>query len=376
MIFPAMTRVLIRTFAIGFYRVHAGLLLTLFVTLFINFFFTNVLNQTHLNKEQILLNNLKLVLTSVSNPVAMGVLFMIWLGYTVKSCQYVAAQLMLSQYQFLLYSSNALSLREQFQTWFIVQSVISIPVLVPGFFAVGVGFAFDYFFIPLIIPLYFILLLSGSALYYTILINNVSEKTFKYYLPDLIIQFPKPVFSLFLYQIFLRFKLTFLITKVISTVLIIAMFVLFPDNENDIRVAGVSILGAIGAHTVLIYQSNEFERYYLSFLRNFPFTKLRIYFQFTVLYFLLILPEISLFFYLNHFLIALRISLLGLSCAILFRIILYRRNQKIGEYLKTIFALFIFSSLIVMFGGISRLTVLFLAVSVFLFTRASDKFVE
>ncbi|MEO6685442.1 MAG: hypothetical protein ABIN24_05730, partial [Dyadobacter sp.] len=144
-----MTKILIKTFAAGFYKVHAGLLLTLFVTLFINFFFTNVLNQTHLNQEQILLNNLKLVLTSVSNPVATGMLFLIWLGYTVKSCQYVAAQLTLNQHQFLFYSSNAMSLGKQFQTWFILQSVISIPILVLGLFAICVGFVFDYFLIPL-----------------------------------------------------------------------------------------------------------------------------------------------------------------------------------------------------------------------------------
>lgn len=376
MTFPAMTRVLIRTFAVGFYKVHAGLLLTLFVTLFINFFFTNVLNQTHLNQEQILLNNLKLVLTSVSNPVAMGVLFTIWLAYTIKSCQYVASQLTLSQYQFLFYSSNSLSLQRQFWTWFLVQTVISIPILLLGIFAVGVGFAFDYIFIPLIIPVYLTVLLSGSALFYTRLLNNLNERKSATYVPDLIKNFPKPFFSLFLYQIIYRFKLTYGISKLISAILVIGMYALFRDNVNDIRIAGISMLGVIAAHTVLIYQSNEFERFYLTFSRNFPFTKQRLYFQFAFLYLLLILPEIILFCCLDNPFIAVRITILGISNALLFRTILYWRNQKMGAYLKLVFSLFILSSLCVMFGGLSWLTMLFAAVSIFVFSRSYYKLLE
>lgn len=369
MSFPAITKVLIKTFAVGFYKVHAGLLLTLFVTLFINFFFTNVLNQTHLNQEQILLNNLKLVLTSVSNPVAMAVLFMVWLGYTLKSCQYVAAQLRLSHYQFLFYSTNAMSLRKQFQTWFIVQTVISIPILILGLFAVGVGITFDYFFIPLIIPVFLLLLVSGSALYYTRLLNNLSVKTANSQISNLIKNFPKPYPCLFLYQIVYRFKITYFITKVISVILIIGMFGLFRDNAEDIRIAGVSMLGVIAAHTVLIYQSNEFERSYLTFGRNFPFTKQKLFIQFAALYLLLILPEIILFFFFDKVLIAVRISMFGLGCALLFRTILYRQNQVMGAYLKTVFGLFILSSLCVMFGGLSWLTILSVVVSAFIFKR-------
>lgn len=373
---PAVTKVLIRTFAVGFYKVHAGLLLTLFVTLFINFFFTNVLNQTHLNQEQILLNNLKLVLTSVSNPVAMGVLFIFWLAYTMKSCQYVASQLTLNQYQFLFYSSNALSLRKQFQTWFLVQTVISIPILVLGLFAVGVGFAFDYFLIPLFIPVYLIVLLSGSALYYTRILNNLIARKPAFYVPDLIKNFPKPFFSLFLYQIIYRFKLTYGISKLISAILVIGMYALFRDNANDIRIAGVSMLGVIAAHTVLIYQSNEFERSYLTFARNFPFTKSELYVQFAALYLLLILPEIILFFCLDTPFVAARIAMLGVGNSLLFRTILCWRNQKMGAYLKIVFGLFILSSLCLMFGGLSWLTVLFVAVSIFIFNRNYYRLLE
>jgi len=367
--FPALVKILLRTLVAGFYRVHAGLLLTLFAGIFINFFFTNVLNQTHLTKDQILLYNLKLVLTSVSNPVAMGVLFIIWLGYTIKSYKYVLAQLVLNQHQFLFYSSNSLHVKKQFQAWFIVQFIISLPIIALGLFAVVIGIIFNYYLIPLIIPIYLLLLISGSAFCYVRFINNLDEKKTKSYDLDLIKNWPKPFFSLFFYQIIYKSKLTYGITKITSGVVIISLFVLFSDKLTDIRIAGMSVLSVVIAHSVLIFQSSEFEMTYLRFSRNFPYSKTRIYLHFTALFCLLILPETLWFFCIYDPLVCLEILLLGLSNALLLRAILYRPDQQIGKYLKVVFALFILSSLAILFGWLWWLIAINIAFSIFLFNR-------
>ena len=245
-----------------------------------------------------------------------------------------------------------------------------------GIFAVGVGCAFDYFFIPLIIPLYLLLLISGSALFYTNLLNNLSEKTTSSSIPKLIKNLPKPLYSLFFYQIVHRFKLTYGITKLISAILIIGMFALFQDNSDDIRIAGISVLAVTAAHSVLIYQSNEFERSYMSFSRNFPLTITKSYFQLAALYVMMLLPEIILIFCINLSSIAVTVSVLGLGSALLFRILLYWQNQKMGTYLKTVFGLFISAALVVMFGGSLWLIVIFLVVSFLLFKRNYYKLLE
>jgi len=367
--FPALVKILLRTLVAGFYRVHAGLLLTLFAGLFINFFFTNVLNQTHLTKDQILLYNLKLVLTSVSNPVAMGLLFIIWLGYTIKSYKYVLSQLVLNQHQFLFYSSNSLPVKKQFQAWFIAQFIISLPIIALGLFAVVTGIIFNYYLIPLIIPIYLLFLISGSAFYYVRFINDLNEKKTKSYDLDWIKNWPKPFFSLFFYQIIYRSKLTYGITKITSGVVIISMYVLFSDKLSDIRIAGMSVLSVVIAHSVLIFQSNEFEMTYLRFSLNFPYSKKRIYLHFAALFSLLILPETLWFFCIYDLSICLEILLLSLSSALLFRAILYGPNQQMDKYLKVVFGLFILSSLAILFSWLWWLTAVNFAFSFFIFNQ-------
>ena len=111
-----LTRVLIKVVANGFYQEHTGLLLSLFIVIFINFFYTSVLNQTHLTEEQIIQNALKLVITTVSEPLGVVFLFSLCFLYSVKSWQYVAGRLKRVDVQFLFYSSNALSWARQVQS--------------------------------------------------------------------------------------------------------------------------------------------------------------------------------------------------------------------------------------------------------------------
>ena len=367
--FAPLTKILLKTLAASFYKVHAGLLLTLFVVIFINFFFTSVLNQTHLTKDEILLHNLKLALTSVSSPVAMAVLFTIWLAYTIKSCKYVASQLVLMQYQFLFYSSNAMSARKQFGSWLIVQSVISIPIIALGLFAVVVGFVFNYYFIPVIIPVYLLLLIAASAWYYTVTINNLIEKKTKSDELRAIKNWPKPLFSLFLYQIIYRIKLTYGITKIISAIIIIGMNALFHDKGMEVRIAGMSILAIVISHSVLFYQSNEFEITYLRFSRNFPHSKVKILIHFILLYFLLILPETIWLFFMYDPFIGLQVSILGLSIALLIRSVLYGLSREMGRYLQIVFGVLILIALGIMFGWMGWLIVTNLALAFFVFNQ-------
>ncbi|WP_375436339.1 hypothetical protein [uncultured Hymenobacter sp.] len=111
-----LTRALIKIVATGFYRQHTGFLLSLFVLVFINFFYTNVLNQTHLTREQLLQTALKLVISSVSEPLGVVLLFGLFLLYSWKSWQYVAGRLQGVDVQFLYYSSTALRWTRQVQS--------------------------------------------------------------------------------------------------------------------------------------------------------------------------------------------------------------------------------------------------------------------
>lgn len=365
----SLIKVLLKIFVFGFYRMHAGLLLTLFISLFIHFFFTSVLNQTHLTQEGIILNNLKLVLTSVSNPAAMGLLFLIWLIYTVKSAKYVMAQLSMPQNQFLFYSSNSLSIRRQLVSWLVIQFLISLPIIALGMFATAIGFIFHYYVIPAIIPFYLGLLIFASAYYYTGSSNQLIQNNDETYSLGFVKNWPKPLFSLFLYQILSANSLTYLITKLGSGVILTGFYVLFYKANSDLRSAGMAILAVILSHAVLIFQSHEFETNFLRFARNFPDSRQRVFSNITMLHLILILPEIIWIFATNNLLGTVEITLLGISFALLLRTILYRLGLKMAAYLQYAFGLFIVSSLFLLFGLIWPVVFLNLVISSILFYR-------
>lgn len=106
-----LTRVLLKVMASGFYQEHTGWLISLFLVVFINFFWTRVPNQNHLTEAQILENGFRLVIMSVSEPIGVAALLGVCFAYSLKSWHYVAGRLKSADVQFLTYSSNALPWR-------------------------------------------------------------------------------------------------------------------------------------------------------------------------------------------------------------------------------------------------------------------------
>lgn len=352
-----LTRVLTKLVANGFYQAHTGLLLSLFVAIFVNFFYTTVLNQTHLTQEGIIQNALKLVLTSVSEPLGAMILFSLCFIYSMRSWQYVAGRLKEVDVQFLFYSSNALSWAQQFQSWIIIQFVISIPIIIIGLFSTIVGFAFGYWIIPLLIPLYLLALILFGASYYTRQINETSIESIKSVKYISLKNWPKPIFSLFLFEVATKKRIAFGITKLASAVSIAIIFSIFSESHTDIRLYGILSLFIALAHVILIYQSNEFELFYLRFARNFPHSHWQLYSQQALMYSLLLLPEIVWLVFVGRFVDGLISALLMISTALLFRNLLYWIGQRMDFYLRSVFGLLIFFLLTILFGFTELLAV-------------------
>jgi hypothetical protein len=160
----SLTQLLIKTFSRGFFRVHSGMLLFLFVAVFSYCFF--ILTAGTITPDKALVFNIIFLLSFASAPIMMILVFIVWLIYTVKSWQYVAAQLRMDQYQFLFYSSTSLSKRKQFKSWFFAQLFISIPLIVYGLFSVVAGAIYGHYLIPVLIVIYLLFLNGISAFLY------------------------------------------------------------------------------------------------------------------------------------------------------------------------------------------------------------------
>lgn len=362
-----VTQLLIKTLSRGFFRVHSGMLLFLFVAVFSYCFF--ILTAGTITPDKALVFNIIFMLSFASAPVMMILVFIVWLIYTIKSWQYIAAQLRMDQYRFLYYSSTALSKKKQFKSWFFVQLFISVPLIVYGLFSVIAGAIYGYYLIPVLIVIYLFFLNGISAVFYLQLMNRIMRNEESTLLTKLTNTWEKPFPVLFLYDLVYRKKIAFLITKILCWAILSGVFLLFADLKSDLRIAGMAILGVAIAHTFLVYQGQRFELQYLSFSKNFPYSRNQLYIQLVLLYFLLLLPEgIWLFI---HFRAAkaLGLFLLMMSITLLFRSLLYRLGLHMNSYLPWIFGLFILFFWIIMFQWVWVLIPVNLTLSYVVFFR-------
>ena len=338
-----LTRVLTKIFVKGFYRVHAGLLLFFFVTLFTYGFFINVLNETHLTPADRILYNLILVLTLLSSPLMVVAVFVAWFFYTVKSWDYVLGQMTTPANEFLYYSSTAMPRRGQAGSWFVVQMLISVPMIVYALFSIVVGAVYHYYLVPVIIVLYIVLLSGVSAAWYVHVINRPIRSHKGSRLSGLMRGWDKPFFSLFLYAVMDKLKVPFVVTKLLSALAIIGGFHILTDVREDTRAAGMVTLGIAMAHALMLYQSYRFEHVALRFSLNFPYSKIRVYAGWGLTYALLTLPEILWLFTRFEAGLALGLLLFHVSAGLLLRSMLYRTALDIKKFIYAVFYFFILS---------------------------------
>ncbi|WP_157530911.1 hypothetical protein [Hymenobacter norwichensis] len=346
-----LTRALVKIIATGFYRQHLGFLLALFVVLFLNVLYTPVLNQTHLTPEQILVTALKLVVSSVSEPLGVGLLGGLFLLYSWKSWQYVARHLQGADVQFLYYSSNALPWSRQVQSWTLVQLVVCLPLVMISLYAMFVGVAFGYWLIPFLLPVYMLALLIGSGVYYTRLLNNTTAaEPFQADRLAWLRRWPKPLFSLFLYELLDKKRLPYTVTKALSLSSIALLWSVFPASRLDPRLFEFLGLCSALTHAVLLFQAREFEKFYLQFTRNFPHSCWQIAGQQVALYSMLLLPELLGLLMIGPFQHGLLGAALLLSVTLFFRALLARPGLRLPTYLRVVFGCFLVFLFVLLFG--------------------------
>lgn len=346
----SLTRVLLKVVANGFYQEHTSWLISLFLLVFINFFWTRVPDPAHITHEQLLENGFRLVIMSVSEPIGIATLLSVCFGYSLKSWHYVAGRLKSADVQFLAYSSNALGWRQQVASWSVVQGVILLPVGVLCLYAMVIGVFFHHWVVPLLLPGYLLGLTVIGAAYYTQLLNDTVVKPDKFAGLTWARHWPKPLFSLFLYEIIARKRITYFITKGASAASIALLLLAFSDSRTDVRLAGmIGLCCAIG-HTVLVFQAGEFELFYLPLMRNLPYGRVQVYGQQVMLYGVLLLPELGWLLMTNQLSTGLIAAGFLLSVTLLLRTLLYWVGQNMTTYLRIVVGLFLFLLLANLFG--------------------------
>jgi len=325
-----LTNILFKIFARGFYTAHAGLLAVGFFVMF-----------GMVEPGQIVNYHKTLMLTMVSSPLMMAVVFVAWFLYTTKCWHYVNGQIRAVNQQFLFYTSNAFEQKHQFKSWFYLQLVLLLPISVYGAIAAGVGLAHGFYIIPVVLLAYLTLLAALSAKLYARTINKLIDGGSPGWLFTLSAKWNKPWFSLFIYNVFDKHKIAWLLTKGISYLLITGFFLLFADVAHDVRVAGIAFLSVVVAHVRLIFENRVFEEKWLSFTRNLPYSRAKLFVNFIMVYIVLLLPEIIWLFSRFSLVIAIELLLAGIGTLMLFHCLLYFIGLDMEKYMLWIFFLFV-----------------------------------
>jgi hypothetical protein len=343
----AQTKILTKTFASSFFKAHAGFLFFLFATLISYCFFIKTLGKV--SPDEATFFNLAITLTILNTPVMTIVFFLACIIYTLKSWQYITLQLQSGQNEFLYYSVTAASKPAQLKSWFIVQFRIFLPILIYTLYSAAIGIIYGYYLHAIVVMLFILLLTAASSWFYVHITNKLIDINNSSILIKFARNWRKPFFTLYTFYVFNQSKIVFLITKASSWLLIMGIFHIFSDLKNDMRIPFLIMLMVIVTHTVLIYNEYKFNTNYLSFSYNFPISKTKLFFGFSINYLLLLLPEIMWF--LTHYnpLAALGITLWGFSLVMLLRSFLYSIGLKMKTFIKTIFILFFLLHFVVMY---------------------------
>jgi hypothetical protein len=333
-----LTNVLLKIFAFGFYQVHAPIL-----------FFAFFILVGCVPGDMLISYHESLMMAMCSSSVMLAVVAAGWLLYIFKSWHYVSVQLLAPQKQFLFYSSNALNRYQQLKSWGYTQAVILAPVIIYATMAVCVGVGHHYYLLPAVIILFLAGMVWASALIYTRVVNRLVDGSSQSFLLKLSSKWRKPYFSLYIYHVFDKLKVQYFVTKALSWLIVSGVFYLFADVKNDTRLAGIAILAVITAHVVLIFEARRFEETRLSFSRNLPFSRLRLFLNFAGVYFFMLIPECVWLFTRFNPLMAVELLLAGLSVAMLFHSLLYWFGLNMDKYIQWIMGLFIVLFWVIMF---------------------------
>jgi hypothetical protein len=346
--FPTSNIALKKIFVDGFYRSHAGMLVFIFVILISYCLFINTLGTVR--PDQIDFWQFFFTISIVSNPLILTFYLFGSLLYAYKGLKYVLNQLVLPQQEFLSYSFTASTKKRQFRAWCAVQTSIFVPVLCYTLYAIAIGVVFGFYLISIGILLFQVLLIVISAYICLKESNRLIEANKPDWLIRISRKWNKPVFLLYTFQVFNQSKLAYLLTKLLSWVLISSVLVVFTDLKDNSGLLMLITSCIVVAHVVLIYQEKIFNDRYLSFLPNFPFTKGKVFFSFSLNYLVLLLPEICWLLRSFGVLSSLGLIAFAFSAILLFRSLLLLNTIQVKGFLIGIFCLFFLFYIFIMFG--------------------------
>ncbi|MFT4204901.1 MAG: hypothetical protein QM610_13430 [Chitinophagaceae bacterium] len=200
-----------KVFVNGFYKAHSGALFFLFSVVVFYFFFIGLLDK--MPDEKKLSWNLVFARLTLESWYMVGLFALVSVLYTLKSWQYLVAEMYKERNQIIQYGSRCFSGKKLFRYWVWMQLQIMVPLFVYGLFVSGVGLIFHFSVKALFLLVWLCILLLASGIFYLYAINQNADKWQLWRRFWNHSFFRKPLDSLYLWFVVDRLKLQFVLTK-------------------------------------------------------------------------------------------------------------------------------------------------------------------
>lgn len=329
-----MLRMLNRVFVSQFYARNAG---TFLVIILLAFGFLSA------NEHR------ALIIAAIGSPFFLGIVFILWTLYLIKTIAFVLDVLTAPEHLFLQ-TFWLVPTTTRRALWLSIQTGLLFPVIAYAGWMVQIGVHYERWGSVSAIILVILGLLLTGALLADYRLRHPSPDALR--LPHFAIKLP---YELFFPTYWLRYEpLSFVLTKAFSGLLLAGVCRLYPTDDYDERLLLIGLLLAVLGHSQVSGQVKSFERTYLLFLPNLPISWLQRLGRYALTYGLLWLPELLIL--LRNCPTGIRLDyvlwlwLAGWGWLLLMHCLAYGRDILPERWLSGVMAGFIGGLLLIMFG--------------------------
>ncbi len=281
----------------------------------------------------------------LSNNIFLFSVSFVWLLYSGKCVAFVSLLFNKPEYNFSsIYNSFVKSKRVGL--FFIVQAWLMLPILVYALFILHCGLK-QHFYGSLFFVFFFLFALCFlPAMWYVHLLKYQQKKTM---IPAVsLISFIRifPTYQAILLQFVVSKQKILWIGLKLFTCGIIYMISRngFISEHDEIGILFIFFNFGILANGVIVYRLRQFEQTRLFFYRGLPISYLKRFINYSILYFILLIPEFITLMMLvpKHleFIIALRFALCSYSLLLLMNSITFIQNFALKDFLKILLLIF------------------------------------
>lgn len=321
----AVSKVLVRTIVIEFYKENAGFLL---IVMGLGFGFLKT--PQHIDIASALAFKPLLYLIPIS----------FWILYALKTLNFFFRIKQLPQ-NWLLTDSNVLKSTRLKPLTVYLQALLLMPVL--GYSAFMIFIAIDLGQIPsaavLIIANFLILIVSAHFLYRRLTqpVDSTVSNSFRNWTHFL----PRSYPFLLIHHLAKRHGASFLLAKLSSMAIILGASAVFHLEGIDLRLLALGVLLSSAINASISFKYNVFEKTSLKLYRNLPVSKMHLLGKDIITYLIISLPEFLVLFGNNvsdvSLMMLIKIALILPITCLLYHTIVKTKSMSIDQFVKYVF---------------------------------------